>query len=347
MTSETREVSFDEGVPIKLFRFTRGSLHWYYTSADRSIELEGNTYSPTQISHTEIRDGAERNKANIKIKMPKDLPVAGNWRPYPPNDRISVTILTQHSGEDDYLADWIGRCVQPQFDDYWLTIISEPSLTLARRGGRGRVWQRGCDLMLYSQGLGKCNVNPEPIAVPATLTAVDGTTLTAAEFDNAIRTLAGSTLEWTNAEEELEQRSILTHDGETITIDTAGDDLAIGSNVTAYTVPLWKLATITAVDGLTLTADAFGDFPSGRLAGGFIEWARSDGLIERRSIDSHTGTSIVIDYGAADLAEDLQLKAYPGCNQTWTDCQFYANEKNYGGELHMPGRDYYDGNPVR
>ncbi len=347
MTSEARESSFDEGVPIKLFRFTRSSLNWYYTSADREIEFDGQTYTPTVISHTEIRDGAERNKAGIKIQMPKDLAVAANWRPYPPGDAIAVTIFTQHDGEDDYLVDWIGRCVQPRFDDRWLTIVSEPTLTRARRGGRGRCWQLGCDVPLYSKGLGMCNVDPEPIAVPATLTAVDGTTLTAAEFADTIRTLAGSFITWTNAEEELEQRAIVTHEGDTITIDEAGEDLEIGSNVTAYTVPLWKLATLTAVDGLTLTADVFGDFPSGRLAGGFITWTRSDGLIEYRSINAHSGTSIDIDYSASDLAEDLEVKAYPGCNQTWTDCEFYQNTDNYGGELHMPGRDYYDGNPVR
>ncbi|HXD37022.1 MAG TPA: phage BR0599 family protein [Rhodanobacter sp.] len=271
MTSEARDASVADGQPLKLVIFTRATKFWRYTDADRVIFHDGNAYANTPIKVSEINDGGEQNKVSIKITLPKTATVADNWRPYPPADPIGVTIMTQHYGETDFLVDWIGRIIQPHFDDTTLTLTSEPSATMARRGGGGRTWQRGCDLLLYSQGIGMCNVVKADHALPATL---------------------------------------------------------------------------TGVSGLTLAADEFATLPDGRLAGGYVEWTRSDGLLDRRSIDSHTGTTVTIEYGSPDLVAALDVTAYPGCNQTWADCSYYENTDNYGGELWIPGRDYYDGNPV-
>lgn len=254
---------------VKLFRFTRQHLHWHYTSADRVIELDGQDFLPAPISHTGITDGGDANKVSIRITLPRTLPVAANWWPWPPGDVIVATIWTKDVGEDQAFVDWIGRVVAPQFTGNELTLVSEPNSTTARRGGKGRVLGRGCDHILFSAG---CGVDPADHALPATL---DG------------------------------------------------------------------------VAGLTLAATAFLALPSGRLAGGWIEWEREDGLIERRSIAQHTGNAIVIDYGADELAPDLEVTAYPGCAQTWEDCEYYENTENYGGWLYRPTRNFYDGNPVR
>ncbi|HEX7111722.1 MAG TPA: phage BR0599 family protein [Mizugakiibacter sp.] len=271
MTSEAREASLDQGQPIKLIRFTRAAKLWTYADADRVIVYNGDTYAKLAIGVSEIRDSSEANKASIQITLPKDADVAANWRPFPPSDPVFVTVLTQHYGETDFLVDWIGRIIGSNFNNTTLTLTSEPSGTAARRRGRTRVWQRSCDVPLFSQGRGMCNLIRDNFAVPAVL---------------------------------------------------------------------------TAVSGLTLTAAAFGSLTDGRFQRGDIEWMRSDGLVERRSIDAHSGTSIVIDSAGAELAVGLAVTAYPGCGQTFADCEYFSNTDNYGGELYMPGRDYYDGHPI-
>jgi len=105
-------------------------------------------------------------------------------------------------------------------------------------------------------------------------------------------------------------------------------------------------ASLTAVTGLTLTATEFGSVASGRLDGGYIEWVRPDGLVEFRSIKSHVGTSIVLDYGGLGLVTGLSISAYPGCAHTWADCGNHGNQPNYGGDLWMPITSSFDGNPV-
>lgn len=105
-------------------------------------------------------------------------------------------------------------------------------------------------------------------------------------------------------------------------------------------------AVLTGVSGFTLSAPAFLLVPSGRLAGGWVQWEGVNGFTERRSINSHSGNTIVIDYGAAGLEPDLEVLAYPGCAMDWESCEYYENTDNYGGWLYRPDRDYFDGNPV-
>ncbi len=96
-------------------------------------------------------------------------------------------------------------------------------------------------------------------------------------------------------------------------------------------------ATLTSVANLTLTAAAFGTAPL-PLAGGWVEWTRVDGLVERRSILSHSGTGIGLLYGAADLASGLSVIARPACEQTWAACaaRFPDPQNHYGGAIYKP-----------
>ncbi|MDF3841110.1 DUF2163 domain-containing protein [Pseudomonas citronellolis] len=105
-------------------------------------------------------------------------------------------------------------------------------------------------------------------------------------------------------------------------------------------------ATLTAVDRLNVSALEFGLVPNRRLAGGYIEWAQPDGLIEYRTIRDHNGTAITLDYGAADLVTGLAITAYPGCAHTWSDCAYFGARDRYGGDIYMPVDNPYSGDPV-
>jgi uncharacterized phage protein (TIGR02218 family) len=273
MTSESRETALLGGQPIQLFRFVLGDKVWRYTNADTPQTFNGDVYEVGRgIAHGKINDGGESKKATVSITMPKDLPVAALWRTYPPSGTVGVTIWTQHVGEDDYIVDWVGRVVSPSFDDTKLSLNSDSSRSMARRNGRGRRFQRSCDLLLGSQGVGMCNVD----------------------------------------------------------LDAHALDL-----------------TLDSVAGVKLTSAAFLAYPSGRLAGGWVQWTRADGRLERRDIVVHIGNAVTLLYGDPDLVQGLAVRVYPGCGQSWSDCVYFENQDNFGGELFMPGRSYWDGNVVR
>lgn len=348
MTSEIRESSQFDGKPVMYFKFIRGGATWCYTSTDRFETLDEDTYTPAAIRRGAIRQGSERGSTAIKITLPADLPVAGNWRPYSPSEPINLIIMTRHVGEDDALVDWVGRITGPIFNGDELELNCEPSRTTGRRRGGDRRWQIGCDVPLYSRGVGMCNLDPEDFPVPGMLTEADELemTVTAAAFAGASRSLAGGVLTWVDELEEQQSIAITGHTGDTLTLADWHEDLAVDLEVIALAQPMWVEAVLTDVAGLVLTAVEFGDLPANHLAGGFIRWLRADGLIETRTIRLHEGSTITIDYGALDLAADLVVRSYPGCAHTWAACGRLNNQPNYGGNLHMPIKNPYDVDPV-
>jgi hypothetical protein len=104
---------------------------------------------------------------------------------------------------------------------------------------------------------------------------------------------------------------------------------------------------VESVAGAVLTSPAFLTVPSGRLAGGFFEWTRPDGEPDRRSIMSHSGDTIVLNYGSDTLEDDMDAYAYPGCKHNIEDCHgYFDNRPNYGGEIFLPRKTPFDGNPI-
>ncbi len=283
MAFSLRELSRFGGKPIHLFRFTRRTLAWRFTSADREIELDGEVFAPAAITRSAIRDSVETTKNRVTITLPYlldpnagELPVTQSlgdtWRPYPPSDLIRVDCMAMHYGDAVAELEWTGRVIAPKFSDTLLTLTCDPSYNSGRRAGLQLKWQRSCPLALYSQGPGMCNVDPALHAVPA---------------------------------------------------------------------------TITGLTGLTLTAAAFGAIAAGKLAGGYFEWVRPDGLTDFRTIMAHVGSTILLNYGASDLAAVTAGTAYPGCAHNTTACEDdFDNSDNYGGAKDLPNKKVFDGMPV-
>lgn len=272
---EDFELSRFLGKPIRLFVFTRQSRVWRYCTADRDLVIGGNTYYAAQIDRSEIKQTAERAKDKITIKLaylrdpsapayPVTQELGNNWFPFVPSSTVYVTCLAMHYGDTDPPAvEWMGQVTQPKFTDVELELTCEPSGGAASARNQGAKWQRGCWKTVYSTGLRGCNLDPEDFKVEATL---------------------------------------------------------------------------SAVNGLTLTSAAFGTAPI-NLAGGALTWTNDNGLIERRSIMSHSGNNITVLYGSSDLATGLAVVALPACPRTWNACAARGNTDNYGGAIYKPVKD--------
>lgn len=104
---------------------------------------------------------------------------------------------------------------------------------------------------------------------------------------------------------------------------------------------------ITSVQGFKVFMDTASNYAPGYFSGGFIEWTNPmRGGTEQRSIESHTGSELLIFGMTDDLMVGLQIKAYPGCNRSTAACVAFGNLMNYGGVPHMPGKSPFDGDPV-
>jgi hypothetical protein len=230
-----REIARWLGQPVQLFRFTRQTLAWCYTSADRVISFAGDDYTPLAIERENLRESYERQKRRVTITLPASAAVCDNWRPSPLGDVIGVTILARHRGDDDVAVEWMGRVMQPKFTDSTCELTCDPSSGSARSNGLQLRWQRGCPFALYGQGHGLCNLDAANFAAPAVLESVAGTAWSASAWAGLpIGRLAGGYVEWVSDQGLLTRRSITAHAGAAITVDYVAPGLAAGIKVTAY-----------------------------------------------------------------------------------------------------------------
>jgi len=351
------ELSLRGGKPRQLFQFTRQAKAWRYAGVTRDVVIAGKTYVAAGISRSEIKLTAESPQDKITITLPytrnpnaAELPptqeLGDMCYPYVPQDRISVMCLDYHANDPDLQAvvRWQGRVAQPKYNANSSTL----ELTCVRNGSsdknrrRGPKWQKTCWKTVYSTGLRGCNLIAEAIPVQGTLTAISGNDVTAAEWVPQQRTYVGGVATWDDAGTP-RSATIIAANGGTLTLsDVTG--LAVGSAVTASTTSLITIGTLTAINGLVLTAAEFADAPFS-LNGGTFSWTCADGIVEERPIVAHTkgSTDVTLLYGGNDLAAGLAVSVLPNCPGTWDACDARGNTIHYGGSLYEPIESPYDG----
>lgn len=230
------ERSRNLGRPIGLLVLARGNIVERYTDADRLITRGGDDYLPLAgLARSDIRDSSQRLKNMLTITLPVNAPVAPWWRPYPPSGRVGVVWLATHSGDTEVNIEWIGRVVAPRFTDTLLQLNCEPSSGNSRSQALSMKWQRTCPLVLYSQGLGMCNVDKSLHATPATLSSVAGAVIQSAAFGAlASGILAGGYVEYVRPDGEAEFRTVMAHTGSTVVLNYGSAALAAGLEVIGY-----------------------------------------------------------------------------------------------------------------
>jgi uncharacterized phage protein (TIGR02218 family) len=105
--------------------------------------------------------------------------------------------------------------------------------------------------------------------------------------------------------------------------------------------------TIQSLAGLTISSGAFAAYPDGWFAGGYIEWPIGQGEYDSRTIESHTGSDLVLLGGTFGLSAGQAIRAYPGCDFLAETCQAkFANLDNFRGVNAMDGKSPFDGEQV-
>lgn len=344
--------------PVHLFIFRRQDTVLRYASGTRDVVVGEHTYKAAQIERDAIRQTSERAKDILKIRAaylldpaadeyPVTQPLGDLWRPYIPSDSVHVTCLaTTYDAIDPPMVEWMGWATQPVYTDSQLELSCDPNPPHGDAANQGPKWQRACFKTVYSTGIRGCNLPADGYPVPATLTAVAGEDLTAAEFADPKRSFVGGYVEWVDAldPEITHRRAIVSHSGTTITVADDAGDLAQDSEVVAYTAGFWVHGEVAedGVDGLTLTVPEFigTEFT---LLGGTLYWTRSDGIREERPIMAHNQATgaVGILWGGAELEDGLPVAALPNCPGTWAACAARRPdpELHYGGAIYKPVKD--------
>ena len=235
MSFNAREIARWLGKPVELYRFTRQDLNWRYANGDQTITVGAETFEPLAITRETIKESYERQKRNLKITIPIGAEVAENWQPFPPGDAVTVTLMAMHRGDAELIVQWTGRVVQPRYTDTTLELTCSPGTGSRRPRGMQLRFQRSCPLVLYSQGVGMCNLSPAAFAAPAVLASAAGNIVSAGAWAALpAGRLAGGFMEWTSDNGLVQRRSITGHFGAELHLDYGASDLEAGLAVTAY-----------------------------------------------------------------------------------------------------------------
>lgn len=103
---------------------------------------------------------------------------------------------------------------------------------------------------------------------------------------------------------------------------------------------------IATLDGTNFTVVTYAAPAEGSFTGGFLEFVRADGSLQRYGIESHNGNDFLVLGSTDGLEVGSAVTLYPGCPRNTTGCKLFNNLPNYGGFPHLPGKSPFDGSPV-
>lgn len=256
MTYNVFERSVEDGSPVELYEFNRGSLAWRFTSADDGVIFNTKSYAAEPMERTAIESTQERQRSSIQIKVKRDNVIADMWRVSPPTDIITVTVTRYHRGDTEGVVIWMGRVTNVEWSGAMSTLNCEPVFTSMQRPGLRRNYQRQCPHVLYS---GACGVSMAAEKVTGPVAAISGTNLTVTGLNAyADGYFSGGFVEWETVTGIFERRFISSHVGNVITLAQAFYGIAIGQSVNAYPGCDHTLTTCTSKFS---NKDNYGGFP--------------------------------------------------------------------------------------
>lgn len=178
MSYSAREQSAQDGRPVYLYKFVQGVQQWLYTNAPVTIVFAGESYAPSSVGHSEVKQSNELAKDSISLTFPLDDPFASQFLGYAPDLVTSVTLLRGHIGDGEFVTYWKGRVASSKATGAQVRLECESIFTSLRRPGLRARYQRTCRHALYGRG---CTLDPEVFAVTGRVSSMTSTTLTVPE----------------------------------------------------------------------------------------------------------------------------------------------------------------------
>lgn len=232
-TFDSLETSREDGQPIRLYQFVRGPLRYCYTTADRAVTVNSQTFATCQISDNGVSFTGQSQADVLTITLPADSEIANMYQGLPPSDEVTCTIWDWHYAADDYIVKYVGTVMSCKYTDAYTAEITVWSLAASlERPGLRLSYQRSCPHALYDNN---CKVDEQNYKVTGSIATVSGVTIdvsAASAYPDGWFT-AGY-VEWELTQGIMERRGITLHAGLTLTILGGVYGLTAGLAVNLY-----------------------------------------------------------------------------------------------------------------
>lgn len=236
MTYEANELSVQSGRPVELLQINYGIAGaWSYTTAEVPIEYDARTYEPIAMRIGERTLTGDAARAALKISLPQDAPVGNLFRAQPPSGLVTITVFTEHYGDNNFVVDWKGRITTVSWEPPWLVLNVENVFSSLQRPGLRRPISVQCPFRLYGP---ECKADSDAFKIESTASAISGVTIT---VPGAVGTptnhFGGGYAEWTHSERDtVERRMIRASDSATgvLTLVTPPLGLVVNADITIF-----------------------------------------------------------------------------------------------------------------
>jgi len=156
MSFDTYELSVEAGSPTELYKFNYGQTLYRYCSNDGGgvFEYLGEVYQPAAIEHPGHRLSEDISGGSFEISVPRDFPLVTLYIQAPPEDVITVTVLSLHLTDEDaeYIINYKGRALSASLKDDEAVIVCESIFSSLKRPGLRRTYDTQCTHPLYRGG---------------------------------------------------------------------------------------------------------------------------------------------------------------------------------------------------
>jgi uncharacterized phage protein (TIGR02218 family) len=229
MTFDARERSQFGGKPIELFRFSIGSLVYFYTSADQAQTYLGDTYTTEPISRGAMSGaGGESEAGQLEVRVLRSNPIAAFFVPYSPELEMGLTIFRQHRGDSEVKPWWTGTVASGVFAGAECVLTCLPGFSALRRQCPRNNFSGPC---VWELGSAQCGVTLSSFSTVAPVASFAGSVISGSLFSTRPNGyFNGGYVERANGE----RRSIVNHVGPQLTLLSPFTGLAVNEPLTAF-----------------------------------------------------------------------------------------------------------------
>lgn len=172
---------YEEGAasaqPVELYHWSHAGSAYRYTSDQEARSHAGASYAPAPITREALAQGDAIERAELKVTLTADHPVAALFVAGPPADRVHLTLYRLHASDPagEVLSAWAGRVRSCTWAGGEVVLLHEPVFTALRRPGLRRTWGLQCPHVLGDYW---CGVDLASYALSDTITRVAGLVVT-------------------------------------------------------------------------------------------------------------------------------------------------------------------------
>lgn len=180
MAFDTFEESIASGQPVELYVFALLTETFRFTSAEESVQFEGQTYEPVAVKRTALVQGPESRKETVTFTLPASHPLPRKFRSVPPGQRATLTIQRFHkpdgaTPERVTVFEGVVRNVGFTRLNKEAEIVCVPFIGGLAKTGPRFVFSGPCNNVLFDT---RCKVNSVSFRFVGNVGAINGDVLT-------------------------------------------------------------------------------------------------------------------------------------------------------------------------